>query len=137
MELDQVFASGACLTGCGAWYGEGRKFFHSIFPNFINEKELHINALELRIICVACKTWGREWKCLRIQVLCDNEVSVTVINSGRSCGPFLQSCLRELAFTAARFEFEIRSAHIARVMNRIPDYLSRWALQKDMEDKFW
>ena len=137
LEPDQVFASDACLKGCGAWYGRERKFFHTIFPEFILDENLHINALELLTICIACKAWGREWKGLRIQVLCDNEVSVTVINTGRSRDPFLQSCLRELAFTAACCEFEIRSTHITGVENRVPDYLSRWSLQEEFEDKFW
>ncbi len=74
---------------------------------------------------------------MRIQVQCDNEVSLTVINSGRTRDWFFQWCLRELAFIAAHFEFEIRAVHIRGVDNRILDYLSRWSLHKDYEDRLW
>ena len=60
-------------------------------------------------------------------ISCDNLVSVTVINSGRTRDGFLQSGLRELCFHAALFEVEVRAQHIPGKLNKIPDLLSRWA----------
>ena len=123
---DEIFATDACLIGCGGWYCEKQEYFHAEFPAFIANMELSINALELLTIVVAAKVWGRYWRGRRIVVHCDNEVSVTVMNTGRAHNTFLQSCLRELEFAAAKGEFEIRGNHIPGIENRIPDALSRW-----------
>lgn len=133
---DEVFASDACLSGCGAWFCERSEYFHLTFPDRVMQKGLSINALELLTVVVAAKVWGRWWRGKRIVVHCDNEVSVTVMNTGRSHNSFLLSCLRELEFVAARNEFEIRSNHIAGVENRIPDALSRWHLGQEHRDRF-
>ncbi len=75
-------------------------------------------------IMVATKVWGPHWKGKRVIVNCDNEASVTVINTGRSKDLFLQACLRELVLIADRHNFEIRAIHISGISNRIPDELS-------------
>ena len=105
-EPDAVFASDACLKGCGAWY-DGQ-FFHKEFPEFIMSQNLHINALELLAIVVALNVWGDSLRGCRIKLLCDNQTSVTVMNTGRSRDNFLQSCLRELCYLAAKHECELR-----------------------------
>jgi hypothetical protein len=61
-------------------------------------------------------------------IKCDNQV--TVINTGKSRNQFLQNCLRELLFVAARHEFEIRAVHILGEENRAADLLSRWHLSE-------
>ena len=133
---DEVFASDACLVGCGAWVSDIKQYFHTTFPIHIQEAAGHINALELLTIIVACKVWGPPWAGKRILVQCDNEVSVVVINSGRTRDKFLQACLRELHFIAAVHEFEIRGIHIPGILNRIPDALSRWSLGPQYEAEF-
>ena len=109
---DQVLASDACPEGCGAVFRN--QFFHSQFPRFIKSRNIHINGLELLAITVALKAWGPELKGKRLQVFCDNEVSVHVINSGASRDPFLQNCIRETCFIAACHEFEIKSQTYCR-----------------------
>ena len=128
---DEVFATDACLLGCGGW-SEDRRYFHSPFPDTICKQSIDINGLELLTIIIACKVWGRGWKGKRMLVHCDNMVSVIVMNTGKTSDLFLQACLREIAFLAATREFEIRGVHIPGVSNRVPDALSRW----DLDDKF-
>ena len=134
---DEVFSCDACLGGAGGWNCARQEFFHASFPAFIVDMELSINALELFTIVVAANVWGKGWAGKRIVVNCDNEVSVTVMNTGRSKSPFLQSCLRELEFAAARYRFEIRGHHIPGLENRIPDALSRWEENEHHRTKFW
>ena len=62
-------------------------------------------------------------------IKCDNQVTVTVINTEKSRNQFLQS-LKELLFVAARHEFEIRAVHILGEENRAADLLSRWHLSE-------
>ncbi len=134
---DQVFASDACLLGCGAYNKELGQFFHADFPVYIQEAAGHISSLELLTVVVACKIWGRYWAGKRILVNCDNDASVVVMNSGRTRDVFMQACLRELEFAAASYQFEIKGVHIPGVSNRIPDALSRWSLGAEQEKRFW
>ena len=78
---DCVFSCDACLSGCGGW--SGQEYFHASFPRCILEQNLHINALELLTIVICIKVWGDSWTSKRILVYCDNEASVTVLNSGK------------------------------------------------------
>ncbi|XP_019622994.1 PREDICTED: uncharacterized protein LOC109469050 [Branchiostoma belcheri] len=100
-EADAVFSSDAYLTGCGGFINSPGEYFHTTFPPSVLELNPCINGLELLTILVCARLWGKYWSGLRIVVLCDNEASVTVLNSGRSHSPFLQSCLRNLWLCAA------------------------------------
>jgi hypothetical protein len=81
-------------------------------------------------VIVYAKLWGQYFKGKKLMIKCDNQVTVTVINTGKSRNQFLQSCLRELLFVAARHEFEIRAVHILGEENRAADLLSRWHLSE-------
>ena len=67
---------------------------------------------------------------------CDNEASVTVMSTGRVKDSFMQACLRELEWVAAKCEFEIKGRHIEGVTNRVPDALSRWSMGKAYREQF-
>ena len=131
---DADLASDACLEGCGAICGE--EFFHTTFPEFITDQRLSINELELLTVVVSLKVWKKRLKGKRILIYCDNEVSVEVVNRGRTRNTFLQSCLREIVWLAATVGFEIRTCHIAGVSNRIPDLLSRWEMGESYRQEF-
>ncbi len=133
-EPDEVFASDACLKGVGAC--TSTEFYHAPFPAFIQDQNLHINALELLGLLVAIRLWAKYWKGLRIRILCDNSTSVTVLNSGKCKDAFMLSTLREIEFCAARNGFEVKSVHIPGVDNRIPDMLSRWEIDRALRVKF-
>ena len=79
-EPDGVFSCDANLNGCGA-YNHGR-YFHCQFPENIRQMKLHINALELLTLLVACKLWSSEWREKNILVQCDDMSTVHVINAG-------------------------------------------------------
>ena len=121
---DEVFSTDACLAGCGG-VCDGQ-YFHAGFPPFISQQTLNISSLELLTIVVALKLWGARWAGLRITVRCDNEAAVTVVNTGRCRNPFMNSCLREICYFAALYEFEVRAVHVPGVSNHLADLLSRW-----------
>ena len=81
-----------------------RSFFHAQFPESVTSRNLSINDIELLTVVVAAKVGGKLWRGLRIVIQCDNETSVTVLNTGKTHNSFLQGCLRELELVAARFE---------------------------------
>lgn len=72
------------------------------------------------IVCL--KLWGHTWMGKQIVALRDNQVSVTILNLGRTRDPFLLSCLRELCLIAAIWEFEVRAKHIPGVDNSRPAF---------------
>ena len=132
-EPDSVFACDASLTAAGGFYNG--YYFHKLFPTSLARH--HINALELLTVIVCAKLWGQHWGGQRITVYCDNLAAVTVINSSRSKDIFMQACIRELWFIAAKHSFEIRAAHISTTDNRIPDHLSRWHQSPVHKQKFF
>ena len=131
---DEVAASDACLEACRGWC-EG-EYFHILFPDWVREAHLHINALELLTIMVCLKVWGAQWGGRKVKFACDNLASVFVLNSGKSKDVFMQGCLREICYIAALGQFEIRAVHVPGVDNRLPDLLSRWHLSAKYEREF-
>ena len=135
---DAVFSCDACITGCGGirLVKDSVLYFHTEFPDFIQALKLHINALELLTIIVACKLWGSEWSGKSINIYCDNMASVIVINSGRSRDKFMLQCLRELCYISAIGQFKIRAIHLNTKQNRPADILSRWHLDVKNPQEF-
>ena len=74
------------------------------------------------------RLWGYLWCGQRIQVFCDNEAVVTVLNSGHTRDPVLAQCLREIWFATAMGQFELPAVHLASTENQVADYLSQWHL---------
>ena len=77
-------------------------------------------------IIVAVKFWSTALQHQRFLVSCDNEGAVTVINSGSIKDPFMLRCLRQLWFTSALHDVDLRVRHIPGEHNTLADALSRW-----------
>jgi len=120
---DVVISTDACLTGAGGW--SGTNYFSCKFPDSVVKRNFHINVLELLAILVALRLWSGRCSGLRFQIFCDNEVSVTIINSGRCRDSALLGILREILFICAVENIQIKAVHLPGVSNRISDYLSR------------
>ena len=127
-SVDHVFSTDACLTGGGGLCDD--EYFHFRFPDNILELDKDINCLELLTIVIACKLSGSKWSGLRILLHCDNMVSVSVLNTGKTRCSFLADCLREIWFISSTFEFELRAVHVPGNDNRVADCLSRWHLDE-------
>ena len=74
----------------------------------------------------ALKVWAHKIRNRNVMALCDNEVSVEVVNTGKARNRFAQACLREICFITARNNAVIKLVHISSETNRISDCLSRW-----------
>jgi len=131
---DEMVASDACLSGCGATCGE--EYFHKDFPEQLLNKNWHINALELMSLIVAVTIWAKKLEGRKATVLCDNMATVWVINTGKTRDKVMQMLLRELCYITATNSFEVYAKHIPGVENRIPDMLSRWSTSEELKCKF-
>ena len=117
---DCVFATDACLTGCGGICGD--RIFHTHFPDSICQKFSAIHQLKFIALLVATRLWGSRWTGLRIQVFCDNEAVVAVINSGKTSDPFMGTILCNMWLSVSSQEFEIKAVHLPGATNRLLDY---------------
>ncbi len=134
-EPDVTFSTDSSLRGCGGFCTD--EFFHIEFPNFIDDQDLPIHCLELLAVLVAVRSWGHRYGGGKVQIFCDNEASVKVINSGKTTDMFMASCLRELWLEVSRFKFELRAIHLPGVDNRVADWLSRWEVHPRYQELFW
>ncbi|CAC5379711.1 unnamed protein product [Mytilus coruscus] len=63
--------------------------------------------------------------------------TVMVLNSGCTRDAYMQYCLREILFYAAKYNFEIKAVLFTGVENRTADILSRWHSDPRFEDLFY
>ena len=124
-ESGVTFATDASLTGLGAvCNSECISVDIQGVQDMINANYTIVH-LELLAIIIAVKTWAEKLRGIKIKVECDNSAVVEVVNSGRSHCSMLQELMRELMFTLAVAEMEIRTVHVFGKNNVVPDLLSR------------
>ena len=133
-EPDVSFSTDSSLQGCGGFCSD--EYFHSEFPEFIQKQDLPIHCLELLAVLVAVRSWGHRYAGGKVQIFCDNEASVKVINSSKTTDMFMATCLRELWLEVSQYKFELRAIHLPGVENRVADWLSRWHVHTNYQNFF-
>ena len=118
------FTTDACLTRGGATCHD--KCLTFPFLDFVLHAASRICALELFTVIVAVKFWATGLQHRRFLISCDNEVVVTVINSGSTKDPFMQWCLGQLWFTSALHDVDLRVRLILGEHNTLAYALSCW-----------
>ena len=121
---DEVLASDSCLTGGGAYIQQ--EFMHFEFPRHVLTLCAHINQLECVTLVVAIAEWAHLFTRQKLLVYCDNQVTVTCINSGFSHNRVMQSCLRYLHTMMAIESFDVHAVFLSSTQNRAADSLSHW-----------
>jgi hypothetical protein len=134
-EPDVTFSTDSCLQGCGGVCNN--EYFHVSFPESMLRLKLPIHELEMLAVLIGVRVWGYKCRGMRLQIFCDNEAAVRVINSSRTRDPFMASCLRDLWLEVAKFGFELRAVHLPGEENRVADWLSRWELKEEYRRKFY
>ena len=136
-RVDTDITTDSCLTGAGAFNKITGEFFHWKFPEILLELSLDINQLECLTVVLALKLWGASLNRKRMQVHCDNQVSVEWINSGTSRNTVIQACLRKLHVQLALNSCELRAVFLTRKKNGISDELSCWHLNDKFHAQFY
>ena len=80
-------------------------------------RDLPITQKEVLPVVLACAVWGEQWFSQMVQVYCDNEAAVSVLNSGYSRDPQIMHLLRCLFFIKAHFQIEVKVSHIPGAEN--------------------
>ena len=121
----------ACPQGLGAI------FDNQVYalPLPFTYHQLNIAYLEMLNILVALKVWHREWAGARIQVKCDNQAVVSVLNSGRSRDSVMAEYARNIFMWVSTFNIDIKVVHVPGKLNEVADLLSRWFITKNNVEK--
>ncbi len=131
-----VIATDACLGGGRGVNCQLKEYCHFEFPLYLLEDTHHINRLELVCLVVAVKLCSHCLEGKRILLYCDNEATVTVVNSGRCRDSVMLAWLRELAYETACNDCILKSVHISGQDNSLPDLLSRLHISPEYELQF-
>ena len=81
-------------------------------------------------ILVAIRVWGNVWKHQCILIKCDNQVVVSVLNSGKTQDLTLAGIARNIMIEISEQDIDLQVIHILGVENKVADLLSRWFISK-------
>ena len=95
-------------------------------PVDILTQDLHINELEFLTVVIAINLWSRKLEGLRVELLSDNTMCVSVINAQYSTNIFMQRCLRQLWLLLALFNIQLVVSSVSGCENWLADSLSRF-----------
>lgn len=113
----------SCLTGCGGLWGDF--YYHTQFPDFIMDMNLHISCKEMLNIALALKLFANKLRDAVIQIYSDSATAVAVLNSGRSHTQFLLACAREVWLVCAQQNIDLVVSHKPGRLIPDADALSR------------
>ena len=86
---------------------------------------------------IALRVWANEWNNCFLVIKCDNEVVVSVVNSGVTRHSALAAMARNIWLTTASHNIKARLVHIPGVNNECADLLSRWGKLPSVTLKNW
>ena len=124
-----VYTDASGASGYGAYYHPEWFIGHWELCQLLCNKEISKAYQELFPIVLAALLWGAHWLCKHILVMCDNEGTVTVINSCTSKSPVMANLLRHLVLCSMQCNFLVRAKHLPGRNNPITDALSRNQVQ--------
>lgn len=119
-----IWSSDSSGSGLGGWAQQTRHFFHFDLDKEWQQRD--INSLECMALLLCVKKWSEQCRGKKVLVQCDNQTTVTIINSCSARDRFLQACLREIQHICALNSAEIRAVWLKTSQNEIADALSRW-----------
>lgn len=95
----------SCLTGCGGI--SDTRFYHSLFPPFVQDQDIPIYGFELMTVVVVAKLWDHQFTGLKVKVNCHNQAVAVIIYNSKTKDSFVSTCLRELWFSVSRYNSEL------------------------------
>jgi len=120
----KFFTDASSTIGYGGYFG--RQWFCDRWDE--DDVMPSMAARELYPIVLSAIFWGQAWGSKRIQVFCDNEGTVALINKGYSSDKIIAKMLRCLTLQCMTNNFNIRATHIPGKKNVKADLISRLQL---------
>ena len=125
IELD------ACLVGLGP-VCMSQVYTIKIPKNY---KNYSIVQLEMLNILVVLRVWTKQWATKKMLLKCDNQVVVTLLNTGKSQDFTLAAMARNINMILAVEDIELQVIHILGSDNKIADLPSRWGITSNPNQK--
>ena len=111
-------------------HGLGAIFDSQVYALPLTEEYHYLNIayLEMLNILVALKVWHSQWAGLKVQIKCDNQAVVSVLNLGRPRDPVLAEYTRNIFLWTSTFNIDLKVVHVPGKLNDVADLLSRFGL---------
>jgi hypothetical protein len=77
-------------------------------------------------VLIAIRTFASFVAGRAVNIWCDNQAAVNLLNSGRGSDPLLHSIARNLWLLSAKLDCDLQFAHIRGSDNKVADLFSRW-----------
>ena len=132
---DAIISSDACLKGIGGVNFTTFEYFHSDIPESL--RDMHISVLEMYAIYIAIQFWTSSISNKRVQLFCDNQSCVEILNRGTGRDQEMLNLARQIWYLCASSNVQLRVSYIASVENRLSDLLSRWNLSEKNRSQFF
>ena len=123
-NIDLHLWTDASNIGFGAYF-QGAWVAQKYSGRFTAFLENHINWREMYALVSAAATWGHKLAGKRVLFHCDNLVTVSCIQSGKSKDSNMMRLIRSLFLICGVNNFECNSIYVAGMENDITDSLSR------------
>ena len=120
-------ANFTAATDASTSWGAGGVFGFEVFSHKWPEEDLgrHISWLELQAILIAVRKWGPSWAGQTILLETDNSAADAYVRKGGGRVLDGRLMMKEMAMLCLRYNIELRSEHLAGVLNVAPDGASR------------
>lgn len=119
--------------GFGCYFSEMGEWLSQVWDeHFILECEPSIQFLELYVLVVTVRLWGHHFKNRRIEIKCDNEGVVHMVNNSTSKCSRCMVLIRKLVTHCMKHQLRVFAKHLTTKDNAIADALLRNDLQR-----FW
>ena len=118
-------------------YGLDAIFDSQVYALEVPQQYHHVNIayLEMLNIIVALKVWHKQWTGSKVQIKCDNQAVVSVLNSGRSRDGVLAEYARNIFLWTSTCNINLQVVHVPGKLNEVADLLSRWFITKNSFQK--
>ena len=111
LDPDHQVDLDACLTGIGA--RSRQEFYTEQLPGFITQLNLSITHLEMFNILIATRLFAPKWSHHTVNLGCDNQAAVAVLQSAKAKDRFLAACAKQIWQFATVHDFSLAPFHRA------------------------
>jgi hypothetical protein len=125
---DSIISTDACLQGIGGVNFTTCEYFHADIP--ISLQKVQIFAIEMYAIYIAMQFWVQSVCNNRLQLLCDNQACVQILNVGSAKDCLLLYLAHQIWYLCAKHNVQLHVNYIPSSENRLSDFLSRWNLSE-------
>lgn len=131
---DAIISTDSCLQGIGGFNFSTFEYFRADIPSFLQNEPIFV--LELYAIYIAIRIWASSVANKRIQLLCDNQSCVALLNGGSGRNKDMLNLARQIWYVCALNNVQIRLSYIPSSENRLSDLLSRWNTDDKYPEQF-